>query len=159
MLYHVIIALNSAGKRKVGEVVSLLEKKGLDFVDIKKKVTPSGREFPDINLLVLQTKLNELKEMEFYLEKFSLDVLHRKINHFYGNHVELFFESEGKFIEPYALWKAISQKAFSRRKLPLMFVVVGADENGVYTPFVPSMDCMLQPFRVDLRTIVPIGRK
>ena len=42
MIYHVIIALNSEGKRKVGRVVSVIESKGLDLVKIRRKETSSG---------------------------------------------------------------------------------------------------------------------
>ena len=141
MVYDVVIALNSVGKRRVGDVILLLEKKGLEFHEIRRRIIhPSCREFPMTGHFVLQARLRELEDvMGFYREKFSSDVLSRKIEHFYGNHVELFFESGVKFIDPYELWKSISRNVFGDgRKLPIMFVSIGSEQNGIYEPFVPD---------------------
>ena len=159
MVYHVIIALNSVGKRKVGQIISALEENGLELVEIRKKITPAKvMEFPDVNRLILQYKLYEMEAMECYRSKFSQDVLKKKINHFYGNHVELFFDAGEKIIDSNELWEAIAEQCFNKgRKLPIMFVIAMSDENGFAGSFIPK------DFEPDLhdyfnpRTVIPLG--
>ena len=139
MVYNVIIALNSTGKRRVGNVISVLERNGLELVEIRKKSThPLCREFADINLLLLQNKLNDLKAMDFYREKFSSNVLVKKLRHFYGNHVELFFENEDRFIDPDELWEKCKNTFENQRKFPIMFVTTTSGENGFNSSFIPD---------------------
>jgi len=139
MVYHVIIALNSVGKRKVGQIISALEEKGLELVEIRKKTTPPRMvEFPDMKQLVLQYQFNELDAMAFYREMFSESVLKRKLNHFFRNYIELFFENEEKIIDPHELWESCRYSFGNDRKLPIMFVVTTSGENGFNGSFFPD---------------------
>lgn len=160
MVYHVIIALNSVGKRKVGEIVSMLEKRGLEFIEIRKKVTSAKViEFPDVNQLIFQYKLYEMEAMECYRSKFSQDVLKKKINHFYGNHVELFFDAGEEIIDSNELWESIAEQCFDKgRKLPIMFVIAMSDENSFAGSFIsddfePDAHDYFNP-----RTAIPLGK-
>ena len=159
MVYHIIIALNSVGKRKVGQIISALEDKGLELVEIRKKTTfPRVVEFPNMKQLVLQYQLNELDAMAFYRKMFSESVLKRKLNHFFRNYVELFFEDEEKIIDSHELWESCRQAFGNDRKLPIMFVVTTSGENGVDCSFIPD------DFEPDVheyfnpRTVIPLGK-
>ena len=125
MIYKVFIALNSVKTRRVGDVISVLEKEGLEFVGIQKKTTnPSCKEYPDLEHQTMKNQLNGMKAMVFYQKKFSPGVLAIKMSNFYRNRVELFFESEELSFNPDELWEEISKKVFrSERKLPIMFVM------------------------------------
>jgi len=158
MVYHVIIALNSVGKRRVGQIISTLEEKGLELVEIRKKTTlPKVVEFPNMKQLVLQYQLNELDAMAFYREMFSESVLKKKLNHFFRNYVELFFENEEIIIDSQELWEACRQAFGNDRKLPIMFVVTTSGENGFDGSFIPD------DFEPDVhdyfnpRTVIPLG--
>ncbi len=157
MLYHVIIALNSTGKRKVGEIISILEKKGLELVEFRKRITrPKVVKFPNAKLLVIQHWLSKLDAMKYYSQNFSDAILQRRLNDLYGNHVGLFFESEKIAFEPDELWESIRKEAFGNgRKLPIMFVVKTGEENGIIIPFIPE-DFDFEPScRIKLRTLRP----
>lgn len=158
MVYNVIIALNSMGKRRSGEVISLLEKKGLEFVEIRKKITPDKvTEFPDVKSLIFRHMLDELEAMDCYRQRFSQDVLTKKINHFYGNHVELSFDSGEKVFDSNELWQDIAEHVFDNgKKLPIMFVVVVSDENGFIDSII-SDD--FEPHEYfNPRTAIPLGK-
>ena len=158
MVYHVIIALNSVGKRKVGEVISLLEKKGLEFVEIRKKSTSvKVTEFPDMKLLILQHMLDEMEAMEFYRLRFSQDVLKKKITHFYGNHVDLSLDSGEKSFNSNELWQDIVEYVFDGgKKLPIMFVAEMSDEDGFNGSIIPDD---FEPHEYfNPRTAIPLGK-
>jgi len=160
MVYHLIIALNSAGKRRVGQIISILEKRGLEFLEIKKRVSLyPGKEFPTIGQLIFQAKLDEQESMNFYREKFDAEVLEKKIKHFYRNNVELLFESEEKKFDPNELWEEIAEHVFDNgRKLPLMFVVTTSEDDGFDGSFIPEdfeLECRV---RIDIRTLMPLGK-
>jgi len=159
MVYHVIIALNSVGKRRVGQIISTLEEKGLELVEIRKKTThPRVVEFPDVKQLVLQYQLNELEAMVFYHKIFTEDVLKRKITHFFRNHVELFFENEKKVIDPNELWEIVRKEVFPNDgKLPIMFVVMSGGENGVNMSFIPDSFDLEDHNYFNPRTAIPLG--
>jgi nucleoside diphosphate kinase len=158
MMYHVIIALNSVGKRRVGQIISTLEEKGLEFVEIRKKTTPTrANEFPSMKQLLLQYQLNELDAMIFYRKMFSETVLKIKLTHFFRNHVELFFENEEKFIDSHELWESCRQTFGNDRKLPIMFVVTTSGEDGFDGSFFPDD---IEPDTHDYfnpRTAIPLG--
>lgn len=158
MVYSVIISLNSVGKRRVGDIISVLERRGLEFLEIRKKITSNScKEFPTVDQLILKAKLQELEAMEFYHEKFDADVLDKKINYFYGNHVELFFESGEKIVDPNELWEFIAEFVFDKgRKLPIMFVVATSEENGFEGSFIPDDFEAEGMCRIDIRTITPL---
>lgn len=160
MVYHVIIALNNTGDRRVGDVISLLEKKGLKLVDYQKKVTsPKVREFPDVRQIALQYQLNEMEAMVFYRQKFTPEVLKKKISHFYGNHVELFFENDGNSIDPNELWESIVEKVFhGGRKLPIMFVTTSSGEDGINISFIPNSFDPDGSCYLPSRTLMPLGQ-
>jgi nucleoside diphosphate kinase len=158
MVYHVIIALNSVGKRKVGQIISTLEQKGLELVEIRKKITHSRVvEFPNMKQLILQYQLNELDAMVFYRRIFSELVLKKKLTHFFRNYVELLFENEEKIIDSNELWEACRQAFGNDRKFPIMFVITTSGENGFNGSFFP------EDFELDAhdyfnpRTLIPLG--
>jgi len=157
MVYHVIIALNSVGKRRVGQIISALEEKGFEFVGVRKKITlPSVVESPSMKQLVLQYQLNELDAMVFYRGMFSESVLKKKLAHFFRNHVELSFENEG-IINLHELWDICRETFVNDRKLPIMFVVPTNGENGFDSSF------FADDFELDAhnyfnpRTAIPLG--
>ena len=160
MIYHVIIAQNSVGKRRVGEIISQLEKKGLEFLEIRKKSGDSRiYDRLNLNMLVLQSRLEELEAMDYYHAKFSRAVLEKKLIHFFMNNVELFFEGDGKSLDPHGLWISLSKGVFRNgRKLPIMFVVTSIGKNGLYESFIPEnldFDCVSSC--VLRRTLMPTG--
>lgn len=128
MTYSVIMALNSAGHRKVGKVISLLEDKGFELVKYKKKTTnPFCREYSDIGQFLFQNQFEGMKAMVFYNKKFSPHVLGIKMGDFRRNHVELTFDGEVS-VDPNELWESIFKNVFgNRRKLPIMFVIKEGD--------------------------------
>ena len=93
--YHVVIALNSARKRKVGDVISLLESKGFEFKE-KNVVETPPYSIPSYDLEASQ--LNVLcadpKFLDPYQKKFAAHILKKKIQYFTFNHVDLSFESK-----------------------------------------------------------------
>ena len=138
MLYHVIIALNGAKKRKVGTIITVLERKGLDFLNITKKTMAKDSQlFPDSKLFILRNQIVEFNFVEFYRKKFKQFVLEQKFNYFLRNHVELFFESDEKIFDPDDLWQACRETFDSDRKVPIMLVITDNDENGEMKPFIP----------------------
>ncbi len=139
MLYHVIIALNGAKKRKVGTIITVLERKGLDFINITKKTTATDSlEFSNFKLFILRNQIVEFNFVEFYRKKFKPFVLEQKFNYFLRNHVELFFESENRILDPDDLWQACRETFESDRKVPIMLVVTSSDENGEMNSFIPD---------------------
>jgi len=140
MIYHVIIALNSEGKRKVGRVVSVLESKGLDLVKIRRKETSSkAMEFPDEKMFVIMYQLERLEAMNYYRHRFDDGVIKKKLDHLFGNHVELVFDSGESVLDQNELWEAIAEYAFDNaKKLPFMFVVMTNGANGFDGSFFPS---------------------
>ena len=139
MLYHVIIALNGAKKRKVGTIITVLERKGLDFINITKKTTATDSlEFPNFKLFILRNQIVEFNFVEFYRKKFKPFVLEQKFNYFLRNHVELFFENDEKIFDPDDLWQACRETFDSDRKVPIMLVITDNDENGEMKSFIPS---------------------
>lgn len=139
MLYHVIIALNGAKKRRVGEITTILERKGLELLNIRKKTMASDDLIlPDFKLFILRNQIVEFNFVEFYRKKFKPFVLEQKFNYFLRNHVELFFESENKIFDPYNLWQACRETFESDRKVPIMLVVTSNDANGEMNSFIPD---------------------
>lgn len=140
MLYHVIIALNGAKKRKVGTIITVLERKGLDFLNITKKTMAKDSQlFPDFKLFILRNQIVEFNFVEFYRKKFKPFVLEQKFNYFLRNHVELFFESDEKIFDPDDLWQACRETFDSDRKVPIMFVISDNDVNGEMESFIPDV--------------------
>lgn len=130
MEYRVLIALNSIGKRRVGDIIALFERVGFEILNFRK-VKRSSRvtEFPDIKTLVLENQLNDLDAMSYYKSHFSLKVLRKKLEHFRNNHVELVFDSGENIIDVHDLWEILKEKIFMKgKKLPILFVLTG---NGV----------------------------
>lgn len=158
MVYHVIIALNSVGKRRVGIIISLLENKGLELVEIRKRSSNAFcKEYTDVDQLVLQSKLNELEAMSFYQEKFHPEVLSKKMKHFYQNHVELFFEGE-VVINPNNIWELICKEFFlDGREIPIMFVTTSSGENGINISLIPDEFESRDPLYMDPKKLVPLG--
>ena len=159
MVYHVIIDLDDLGKRRVGKVISLLEKMEFEFVEIKKKMAlHSGKEFAGIGQFILKSKLKDLEAMNFYHERF-VGELDKKIEHLYANNVELFFEKEGKQPNPNELWELIVDKVFDRgRDMPIMFVVTAEDENGFDGSFIPNDFEPEAHEYYNPRTLMPLGK-
>ncbi len=157
MVYQIIIANNSVGKRKVGRIISQAENQGLELCEIRKRTTRSRESnHQELQQLMLKAKLDELEEMNFYKEKFSPEVLQRKIAHFCGNHVELFFEGR-KIIDSYQIWEEIAKTIFTRpSKTPLFFVTTTSEGNGDYISFVPDPFELDIHSRTNLRTLIPI---
>ena len=160
MVYHVVIALNSVGKRRVGRIISMLESRKLEFLEIKKRRSLYfGKEFPTIGQLVFQAKLNEQEAMNFYREKFDAEVLEKKIKHFYRNNVELLFDSGEKKFDSNELWEEIAEHVFDNgRKLPLMFVVTTSEDDGFDGSFIPEDFDLECQGRIDIRTLMPLGK-
>ena len=159
MLYHVIIGLNTKGKRKVGQIISVFEKRGLELVEIRKRISSSGKMWlPNLNFSIVQNQLEEFDAMKWYREKFSESVLNKKLGHLLGNHVELFFECGTEFVEPDELWNAIRKEAFPNdRKFPLMFVVTTSGDNGVDSPFIPD-NFDMEILNMKFRTLRPMSK-
>lgn len=158
MVYHVIIALNSEWNRKVGKIISLLERMGMKFTGIK---TPENRlsDFTILSELILESKLNELEAMEFYRKNFSPYELKKEIKHLHGNHIELFFETDDKSINPNEVWEFIIEKViYESKKIPLMFVTVSSDENGLNNSFIPNLFELEKPCYLPVRTLIPLGQ-
>ena len=157
MIYHVIIALNSEWNRKVGKIISLLERMGMNFTEIKRTENClSG--FTVLSELILESKLDELEAMEFYRERFSSDDLKKQIKHLHGNHVELFFESDDESTNSNGLWELIVEKVFhGGKKMPLMFVSMSGDENGFNGSFIPNLFEPDEPRYLPARTLIPLG--
>jgi hypothetical protein len=155
MLYHVIIALNRVGQRKVGPIISVLEKRGLELVEIRKKVSSSNVEsLPNLKQLVVQYQLNELDAMEWYRKKFTDLALQKMLNRLFRNHVELFFESEVD-LDSHELWETIRTEVFPKdRKFSLMFVIKTSGENGINVPFIPE-DFAFDEMNFKFRTLRP----
>lgn len=160
MRYNVIIALNSVGQRKVGQIISILEGRGLEFQEIIKKMSQSfGKEFPSVGQLIFQAKLKNQEVMNFYQEKFDTEVLDKKIKHFYRNHVELSFDSGEKNFDSNELWEDIAEHVFDRgRKLPIMFVVAISNENGIGDSFFPNDFEPDYHYYFNPRTVIPLGK-
>ena len=157
MVYHVIISC-SEGIRKLGKLLSLLEENGLELCDFKKTEHPA-LELTIIGEILLNAKLGELPAMEFYRKNFLPNNLKEEIKRFYGNHIELFFETEGRPFDSNELWEIIVEKVFQGgENVPLMFVTTSIDGNGLNSPFIPN------PFEPDetryfpARTLMPIGQ-
>lgn len=140
MLYHVIIALNSEGKRKVGRVVSALESKGLELVEIRKKIAlPKVVEFPDEKLFVILYQLERLEAMNYYRQRFDHAVIKKKLDHLFRNHIELFFDSGEAVVDQNDLWEFLAESAFDNaKKLPMMFVLMTNGMNGFFGSFFPN---------------------
>ena len=138
MVYHVIIALNSVRKRKVGEIISLLEKKGLELKNIRKRVSiPGMLDLSGFRMVILRSKFEDLEAMDYYRERFSDSVLSTKLAYFFGNHVDLLFEDEKNLHDIHRLWMDIFNHVFKcGKKLPIMFVVDCHDGNGTDKPFI-----------------------
>ncbi len=158
MLYHVLIELNGVGKRNVGQIVSVFERKGIELTGIRKKIIPSRvTHFLNLKPRAIQPQLEELEAMGYYRNKFSELALNRRLTHFFGNHVELFFESGPEFVHSHELWESIRKEVFKNdRKLPIMFVVTTSGENGINIPFIPEDFDLERPYRIDLRTLWPL---
>lgn len=157
MVYHVIIAYGE-WNRKVGKIISLLEKKGMQFNEIKRTES-SLPGFTILSELILKSKLNELEAMKFYREEFTPEELDEKIKYLHGNHVELFFESDNASIDPNELWELVVEKVFHGGKnLPLMFVTMSGDENGFSGSFIPNLFDPEEPRYLPARTLVPFGQ-
>lgn len=158
MIYHVIIALNGEWNRKVGKIISLLEKKGMKFADIKETESHSS-SFTILSELILKSKLDELEAMNFYRKNFTFEELEKEIKHLHGNHVELFFESDHESINPNGLWELIVEKIFhGGKKMPLMFVTMSGDENGFNDSFIPNLFEPDGPCYLPVRTLMPLGQ-
>ena len=73
MEYRVLIALNSIGKRRVGDIIALFERVGFEILNFRK-VKRSSRviEFPDIKTLVLENQLTDLDAMSYYKSHLQL---------------------------------------------------------------------------------------
>ena len=139
MLYHVIIALNGAKKRKVGQIISALERKGLELLNIRKKtMSPDDLFLSDFKLFIVRNQIVESDFVEFYRKKFKPFVLEQKFNYFLRNHVELFFQSEERIFDPGELWQACRETFESDKKVPIMLVVTDNDKNGEMKPFIPD---------------------
>ena len=125
-----MIALNSMGKRRVGDIIALFEKSGFEILCIRKvKRSSMGLGFPDIKTLVLENQLNDLDAMSYYKSHFSLKVLRKRLEHFRNNHVELVFDSGENIIDVNDLWEILREKIFMKgKKLPILFVLT---DNGV----------------------------
>ena len=147
-MIHIIIALNSAKNRKVGNVISLLEGRGFELVNYHKKTTsPSCREYPDIEQFFFQNQFEGMKAMAFYHKKFSPKVLDIKMRDFRRNHVELTFESGGKSVNSDELWESISKNIFGNgRKLPIMFITKEGDGDIIVD------DSKIKPIEVETFT-------
>lgn len=91
--YHVIIALNSARKRKVGDIISLLESKGFEFKEKKVIETSPNVSSFDFETSELKVRCADPKFLDPYQSKFAAHILKRKIQYFLLNHVDLVFES------------------------------------------------------------------
>lgn len=139
MLYHVIISLNGAKKRRVGDIISVLERKGLEFLEIRKKTTfPADASLLSIEPFIIRNQIADFDFVKFYRERFKPSVLEQKFNYFLRNHVELFFESEERIFDPDDLWQACRETFESDRKVPIMLVVTSSDENGEMNSFIPD---------------------
>jgi len=155
MLYHVIIDLNSLGKRRVGKIISLMESEGFEFLEIKKTESASSKDFFGVEPLILQSKLQELEAMNFYQETMSPEALRRNIGHLYGNHVELFFEKGEKDVDPNDLWELIIDKVYNQGKeMPIIFVATTYEENGLDESFIPS-NFGLEPVYFNSHAVIP----
>ena len=159
MVYHVIIDLEDLGKRRVGKVISLLEKMGFEFVEIKKRTTlHSGKEFSGIGQFILKSKLKDLEAMNFYHERF-IGELDEKIEHLYANNVELFFEKEGNLVDPDELWELVVDKVFDKSKdMPVIFVVTTGDGDGFDGSFIPNDFEPEAHEYYNPRTLMPLGK-
>ena len=137
MVYHVIISL-SEGIKKLGKILSLLEENGLELCNFDKIQDPT-LELTIIGEILFNVKVGELPAMEFYRKNFLPNNLKEEIKRFYGNHIELFFETEGKLFDCNELWKLIVEKVFNGgENVPLMFVTTSTGGNGLDNPFIPK---------------------
>ena len=156
MIYHVIIALNGEWNRKVGKIISLLEKMGMKFIGIES-IENRLSGFTILSELILESKLDELEAMEFYRGNFSYDDLKKQIRHLHGNHVELLFESEDESTNQNKLWELIVEKIFhGNKKMPLMFVTTSSGENGFNDSFIPNLFEPDEPCYLPARTLIPL---
>jgi len=141
MVYHVIIALNSIEEeRRNDQIISMLKRIGLEYQETRKNISQSfGKEFPSVNQYISYAKLEEQEAMDFYRENLNAEDLDKKIKHFYRNNVELLFDSGEKHFDPNEIWEVIAEHCFDNGKeLPIMFVVMTGEENGLYKPFIPE---------------------
>ena len=123
----------------MGTIITVLERKGLDFINITKKTTATDSlAFPNFKLFILRNQIAEFNFVEFYRKKFKPLVLEKKFNYFLRNHVELFFESEDKIYDPDDLWQVCHETFESDRKVPIMLVITDNDVNGEMKPFIPD---------------------
>ena len=115
----VVIALNSAGKRKVGEIITLFENLRFEFSGIVwTKSQPRIKVYPNDDTLHLRDQLWTDEFLIRYATKYSSDVLDRKVKHFLNNHVQIDFVSEKEWP-----WKFLEEELysflFSKKKYPI----------------------------------------
>lgn len=131
MEYKVIISLTRAKTRRVGAIVSILEDKGLELVEIQKSFSARETLFSCLYRDIFKSDLKDQEAMDFYRRKFSPEVLERKLDYLFENNVEMTFESE-KALGPNEIWEYIVEKLYhdNLKKLPLMFVLGSRKTHG-----------------------------
>jgi hypothetical protein len=137
MIYHVIIDSLNVEQEKLEKIALLLKERGFEFLEIRNRILQSFSTVPTMGQVISQAKLNEQEAMDFYRWKYDAEDLEKKIKHFNKNHTEIFFESGEKNIDSNEIWEDIAEHVFNGQ-LPLMFVVVTGEENGLYKPFIPE---------------------
>ena len=129
MEYKVIIDLTRAKTRRVGEFVSVLEDMGLELVEVRKRASCGGvlsglSSYGMLYRQIFKSDLSDQPAMDFYRRKFSEEVLEKKLDILFENHVELTFDSE-EAIDPNKIWEELVEKLYRNnlKKLPFMFVL------------------------------------
>ncbi len=127
--YHVVIALNSARKRKVGDIISLLESKGFEFKEKKIVETPPNViSSYDLEASQLHVLCADPKFLDPYQVKFAAHILKKKIQYFISNHVDLSFESKKNNHNVWNLRSSIYHLLFKElNEFPL--IVIFKDEE------------------------------
>ena len=127
--YHVVIALNSARKRKVGDIISLLESKGFEFKEKKVVETPPNViSSYDLEASQLHVLCADPKFLDPYQVKFAAHILKKKIQYFISNHVDLSFKSKKNNYNVWNLRSSIYHLLFKElNEFPL--IVIFKDEE------------------------------
>ncbi|MBQ9553915.1 hypothetical protein IJU97_02995 [bacterium] len=118
--YHVSIEFNNSGKRDVGTVIYLLERRKFVFKNREDKVLePDGLRTYTIELEGHCRKPAFLDHLKC---RYSKQKLEKKLQHFIHNHVDLTFESTRENVGLEELRAYITIGAFPQKNPPIVCV-------------------------------------
>ncbi len=122
--YHVVVELDEKGKRNVGKIIDIMEKRKFAFKEKKDRILEPGLRRETIEL---ESRTRSQRFLDPLKTKYAKNKLEKMLQHFIYNHTDLIFETDRPIVDVEGIKAFIYLNVYPSNKKPPIICVYKED--------------------------------